>query len=54
MEEKKKTTKPIDFKRIAEILWPHRKKYYHILPTVLIPVHVMYPQILQMSSQPST
>lgn len=36
MEEKKKTTKPIDFKRIAEILWPHRKKYYHILPTALI------------------
>ena len=34
MEEKEK--KPIDFTNIVKKLWPHRKKYYYILPATLI------------------
>lgn len=34
MEEKKR--QPIDFVKIAKKLWPHRKKYYYILPATLI------------------
>ena len=36
MEENKKDIKPIDLVQIAKRLWVHRKKYYIVLPTVLI------------------
>ena len=36
MEEKKKDIKPIDFTKIVKKLWPHRKKYYYVLPATLI------------------
>ena len=34
--EEKKDIKPIDFTQIAKKLWPHRKKYYYVLPATLI------------------
>ena len=34
--EKKKDIKPIDFTSIVKKLWPHRKKYYYVLPATLI------------------
>ena len=34
--EEKKDIKPIDFTKIVKTLWPHRKKYYYVLPTTLI------------------
>lgn len=36
MEDEKKDIKPIDFEKIFKTLWPHRKKYYRVLPAVLI------------------
>ena len=36
MEENKKDIKPIDFTQIIKKLWPHRKKYYYVLPATLI------------------
>ena len=36
MEETKKDIKPIDFTNIVKTLWPHRKKYYYVLPATLI------------------
>jgi hypothetical protein len=36
MEENKKDIKPIDFTQIVKKLWPHRKKYYMVLPATLI------------------
>lgn len=34
--EEKKDIKPIDFTSIVKKLWPHRKKYYYVLPATLI------------------
>lgn len=34
--EEKKDIKPIDFTQIAKKLWPHRKKYYYVLPATLV------------------
>ena len=34
--EEKKDIKPIDFTQIVKKLWPHRKKYYYVLPATLI------------------
>jgi len=34
--EEKKDIKPIDFTKIVKKLWPHRKKYYYVLPATLI------------------
>lgn len=34
--EEQKDTKPIDFSQIVKKLWPHRKKYYYVLPATLI------------------
>lgn len=36
MEENKKDNTPIDFTQIVKKLWPHRKKYYYVLPATLI------------------
>ena len=30
------TKKPIDFAQIVKKLWPHRKKYYYVLPATLV------------------
>lgn len=34
--EEKKDIKPIDFASIVKKLWPHRKKYFYVLPITLI------------------
>ena len=34
--EEKKDIKPIDFAQIVKKLWPHRKKYYYVLPATLV------------------
>ena len=34
--EEKKDIKPIDFAKIAQKLWPHRKKYFYVMPATLI------------------
>ena len=34
--EEKNDIKPIDFTSIVKKLWPHRKKYYYVLPATLI------------------
>ncbi len=34
--EEKKDNKPIDFANLVKKLWPHRKKYYIVLPATLI------------------
>ena len=34
--EETKDTKPIDFSLIVKKLWPHRKKYYYVLPATLV------------------
>ena len=36
MEDNKKDIKVIDFTQIVKKLWPHRKKYYYVLPATLI------------------
>ena len=41
MEEEKKDIKPIDFTQIVKKLWPHRKKYYYVLPIVLIATYLL-------------
>ena len=39
--EEKKDIKPIDFTSIVKKLWPHRKKYYYVLPITLIATYLI-------------
>jgi len=39
MEEKER--KPIDFNRMLKKLWPHRKKYYYVLPAALFGTYLL-------------
>lgn len=39
--EEKKDIKPIDFTSIVKKLWPHRKKYYYVLPITLIVTYLI-------------
>lgn len=35
------TKKPLDFVALIHTLWPHRKKYYYVLPIVLIATYLL-------------
>lgn len=39
--EEKKDIKPIDLTSIVKKLWPHRKKYYYVLPITLIATYLI-------------
>lgn len=39
--EEKKDKAPINFVKIAKKLWPHRKKYYYVLPATLIATYLL-------------